>query len=128
LRALPGVQQVYWANEIVAAAQSDAVALRLQGSFMAERSGDLAIVATPYWVPQATGTTHGSPHPYDRAVPLVLYGMGIESGRYLGSATPADIAPTLAYLTGIQLAAADGRVLSEALVKTRSVAPGGTNR
>jgi len=46
---------------------------------------------------------------------MIFLGAGIEPGQYLGPATPADIAPTLAFLTGVTLAHADGRVLAEAL-------------
>ena len=42
-------------------------------------------------------------------------GWGIKPGRYLTTATPADIAPTFAYLTGITLPRAEGRVLGEAI-------------
>jgi len=73
------------------------------------------VVPRPYWIASASATTHGTLHEYDRRVPLVLFGRGIRRGRYLAPATPADIAPTLAWLTGLTLAAPDGRVLVEAL-------------
>jgi hypothetical protein len=44
-------------------------------------------------------------------------GFGIQQGEYFEPATPADIAPTLAALTGVTLATRDGRVLAEALRK-----------
>jgi arylsulfatase A-like enzyme len=44
-------------------------------------------------------------------------GRGITPGRYLQSATPADIAPTLASVLGVQAPSnATGRVLTEALM------------
>jgi hypothetical protein len=46
---------------------------------------------------------------------VLLMGYGIEPGEYFQAITPADIAPTLAALTGITLATHDGRVLAEAL-------------
>ena len=66
-------------------------------------------------MPVATGTTHGTPYLYDRAVPLAFLGAGVGSGRYPGGATPVDIAPTLAALSGLSLARTDGRVLAEAI-------------
>jgi len=60
-------------------------------------------------------TTHGTLHGYDQRVPLIFLGAGIQPGQYLQDATPADIAPTLAFLTGVTLAHPDGRVLVEAL-------------
>ena len=64
---------------------------------------------------QASGTTHGSAYGYDTRVPLLLMGSRITAGEYLQAASPADIAPTLAYLAGITLPRAQGRVLVEAL-------------
>jgi len=48
-------------------------------------------------------------------VPVLLMGWGIEHGEFFGRITPADIAPTLAALTGVTLSSRDGRVLAEAL-------------
>jgi hypothetical protein len=44
-------------------------------------------------------------------------GFGIHPGEYFDSITPADIAPTLAALTGVTLATCDGQVLRQALLK-----------
>ncbi len=65
----------------------------------------------------AGGTTHGTPYAYDQRVPVVLMGFGIQPGRYLTTATPADIAPTFALLAGITLPRAEGRPLTEAVVR-----------
>jgi hypothetical protein len=48
-------------------------------------------------------------------VPVLLMGWGIQPGEFLTRVTPADIAPTLAALCGITLAASDGHALAEAL-------------
>jgi hypothetical protein len=63
----------------------------------------------------ADGTTHSSPHDYDRRVPLILLGGAIKAGRYDGPTTPADIAPTLARIAQIRMPKAEGRVLTEAI-------------
>ena len=47
------------------------------------------------------GTTHGSPYRYDRWVPLILMGPGIEAGTVDSLVRPLDLAPTLAGLAGI---------------------------
>lgn len=47
------------------------------------------------------GTTHGSPYLYDRWVPLILMGPGIEAGTVEELVRPLDLAPTLASLAGI---------------------------
>ena len=47
----------------------------------------------------------------------LLFGHGIRKGEYLQPASPLDLAPTLAFLTGITLPDATGRVLVEALAR-----------
>jgi phosphopentomutase len=92
-------------------------------SYYPGRSGDLFVLPKPYWffvTPDGTAqpgsaTTHGTMYGYDQQVPVILYGAGIKPGAYTRAVTPADIAPTLAYLCGVTLAHADGEVLSEAL-------------
>jgi phosphopentomutase len=77
------------------------------------------LVSKPNWTfgprGDAAGTTHGTSHPYDRQVPVMLLGAGIKAGRYPQAASPADIAPTLAQLVGVKMPKAEGRVLKEAL-------------
>ena len=64
----------------------------------------------------STGTEHGSPYAYDAHVPLLVAGPGIRPGTYTLEASPADIAPTLSALLGVEYPAqCAGRVLSEAL-------------
>jgi arylsulfatase A-like enzyme len=81
-----------------------------------KRSGDLAVVFEPFYVPGKTGTSHFSPWTYDRHVPMLFMGPGIRPGRYDGTVAPIDIAPTLAALLDIQTpAGSEGRVLTEML-------------
>src|SRR5581483_1641753 len=71
----------------------------------------------PFTLPWRSGTTHGSPYSYDTHVPLLFYGLPFRSGIYRTHAEPADMAPTLASLLGInQPSNATGRVLTEGLV------------
>lgn len=64
-------------------------------------------------------TSHSGPWEYLQRVPLVLYGPGIieERGPLDGFASVADIYPTAGALTGVQLPARHGRVLSDALAE-----------
>jgi predicted AlkP superfamily pyrophosphatase or phosphodiesterase len=58
--------------------------------------------------------THGSPYTYDRHVPLVFMGSGIEPGRFDEVAATVDMAPTLASFIGMPAPAdLDGRALIE---------------
>jgi arylsulfatase A-like enzyme len=49
-----------------------------------------------------SGTTHGSPYLYDRRVPVLFRGPGVEPGRVPGRAATIDIAPTLAKRIGVR--------------------------
>jgi predicted AlkP superfamily pyrophosphatase or phosphodiesterase len=113
----PGVDKAFQRAQVAApAAPGDdpaLVALRL--SLVPDRSGDIVFSPKPYWITNATGTTHGSPNAYDQQVPVVLFGAGIRPGHYAGAASPADLVPTLAALVGVHMPRTDGRVLREAL-------------
>jgi predicted AlkP superfamily pyrophosphatase or phosphodiesterase len=88
-------------------------------SYFPGRSGDVLLVPRPHFVSVGSGTTHGSPYPYDQRVPLVLFGPGVRRGRYPRAVSAADLAPTLARLLGITMARAEGQPLREALAKGR---------
>jgi len=63
-------------------------------------------------MPDLDPAVHGSPYLYDRSVPLVFMGMGIEPGRRAEPARTIDVAPTLARLAGIPVPEGlDGRPL-----------------
>jgi predicted AlkP superfamily pyrophosphatase or phosphodiesterase len=118
LLATGGVGRVYWADELtgsIVTADPFLDAWRL--SYVIGRSGDFIIVPKRGWILQKDGTTHGSPYEYDQRVPILFYGAGVRAGRYASTATPADIAPTLAALAGIRMTQAEGWVLRDALVK-----------
>ncbi|HUR21210.1 MAG TPA: alkaline phosphatase family protein, partial [Vicinamibacterales bacterium] len=114
--SVEGLSRVYWADELASSTRTDDLFLRAARlSYMADRSGDLVVLSNPYWIGQANGTTHGTVYDYDQRVPVMFAGAGIKPGRYLVPATPADIAPTLAYLAGITMAHTDGVVRTEAI-------------
>jgi len=112
-------------NNLISAA--DPITRRVLHGYYPQRSGDVIIVFEPYNIlfdlpddptdPLSTAT-HGSPYSYDTHVPLIIMGRDFAGGRYLQAATPADIAPTLANLLGVQApSCSGGRVLSEAFRK-----------
>jgi len=118
IRQIPGVWKVYAADELAGrGATSDGTLAAARLSHFQGRSGDVLIIPQPYWFTQSTGTTHGTPHGYDQRVPVLFTGAGIRPGQYYVTASPADIAPTLAELAGIVLAHADGRVLADAIAR-----------
>lgn len=76
---------------------SDEVAVRVKRSFHPVRSGDVYVVLQPYCIPWgATGTTHGSPYPYDTHVPLLVYGPGVRGGKRDEPTTPQALASIFA--------------------------------
>jgi len=85
-------------------------------SYFPGRSGDVVIVPKIYWIATGNGTTHGTAAAYDQRIPVILMGPSFRRGEYLGAASPADIVPTLAHVTGVTMAQTDGRVLTEALL------------
>lgn len=87
-------------------------------SYHREESGEIMFVVKPYWLSGDTSAaSHGTPHDYDRRVPVVLMGARIRAGRYAGPASPGDIAPTLATVVNLTLGRTDGRALTEALLR-----------
>lgn len=117
---VPGVARVLRSEDLAARrATLDWVARAAELSYYPGRSGDLMVVPKPYWFfaeeGYPYGTAHSTPYGYDARVPIFFLGRGIRPGESLAAATPADIAPTLAFLCGITLAPRDGRVLAEAL-------------
>jgi predicted AlkP superfamily pyrophosphatase or phosphodiesterase len=118
--ALPGVMRVLTSDDVstaAARASKDRVVRAVALSYFPGRSGDLVVVPKENWLLTAAGTTHGSLHPYDQRVPVLLYGAGIQPGTRNDAATPADLAVTIASLVGVSLPSPDGRVLTAALRK-----------
>jgi predicted AlkP superfamily pyrophosphatase or phosphodiesterase len=101
-----------------AVSPADPVARRALHGFNSRRSGDVFFVqeAFKYVMDGTLPATHGTPYSYDTHVPMLIMGGGVRAGRYVESATPADIAPTLAAILRLQAPSnATGRVLVEAL-------------
>jgi predicted AlkP superfamily pyrophosphatase or phosphodiesterase len=118
LLATGGVDRVYWGDDLTGSiATTDPFLDAWRLSYVIGRSGDFIVVPKRGWILQKDGTTHGTPYDYDQRVPILFYGAGVRAGRYAGTATPADIAPTLAALAGIRMTQAEGWVLREALVR-----------
>jgi predicted AlkP superfamily pyrophosphatase or phosphodiesterase len=116
IRKVDGVWRVYRKEELTAA---DPFTRQSALSHYEGRSGDIKVLARAYWLYSSSTTTHGTGHRYDTHVPVMLFGHGIRAGEYLAPASPIDIAPTLALLTGVTLPDATGRVLTEALTTRR---------
>ncbi len=112
VRKTQGVWRVYKKDEL---STSDPFTRASAFSHYEGRSGDIKMLGRSYWITSSSTSTHGTGHRYDTRVPVILFGAGIKKGEYLQPSSPIDLAPTLAFLTGITLPDAMGRVLTEAL-------------
>jgi predicted AlkP superfamily pyrophosphatase or phosphodiesterase len=123
--AVPHVARVYTRDQLQRGEVSnDRVGQRVLRGFNPQRSGDLEILLEPYWMRQATGTTHGTPYNYDSHIPLILMGSRIKPGEYSDHAALNDLAPTLATIAGVEIpGGSSGRVLTEALRPAAAAAP-----
>jgi hypothetical protein len=106
----PGIQAAYTRTQLSAGpVAGDAIGDMVRRSFHAEASGDVMVVLEPYHLlsPRfspalaAYRTTHGSPHPYDTHVPLLVYGPGIRASIHPERVTPQATAAVLARSLGI---------------------------
>jgi predicted AlkP superfamily pyrophosphatase or phosphodiesterase len=110
------VTRVYTRDQLDNGIAGDFIARAVMNGYFPRRSGDIALIFEPYFIPGTSGTTHFSPYAYDRHVPVLFMGPGIKAGRYDETVAPNDIAPTLATMLDIQTpSGSSGRVLTEVL-------------
>jgi predicted AlkP superfamily pyrophosphatase or phosphodiesterase len=113
------LQHVLTFDELKAIARDGAPAsglVRMEAnSFDEERTCDLVMLQKPWLLIGVTfGSTHGTPYPYDRNIPLAFYGPGFPHASDYRDAASIDIVPTL--LHRLHIAAPtplDGHVLVE---------------
>jgi arylsulfatase A-like enzyme len=113
----PHIARVYTRQQLMTGAvQRDPIGNAISLEFFGPRFGDLYILAEPYYLFDATGTTHGTPYDYDTHVPMIFWGPGIAPGVYTRRVAVNDIAPTLSELLGVERPSGSiGNVLAEAL-------------
>ncbi|MEO7650939.1 MAG: alkaline phosphatase family protein [Bryobacteraceae bacterium] len=114
----PHIARAYTREQLLSGnVMDDIISRRVMHGYNPQRGGDLVIVAEPYWLAGAKGTTHGTPYNYDTHVPVILMGTGIKAGRFNRQVAPNDIAPTLAAILGVEIpSGSNGRILEEILV------------
>jgi len=94
--------------------QQDSIGRSMSLQFYGPRSGDLYLVPEPYYMFDASGTTHGTPYDYDSHVPLLIFGPGIKPASYSRSVAINDVAPTLSTILGVEIPSGSvGHVLTE---------------
>ena len=112
----PGIAGAYTRTQLESAAlPKTSLSTLVLRAWHRELSGDLYLVQSAHTLFGGNVVTHGSPYAYDTNVPLVFHGRTwIKSGQYPGTATVADLAPTLSTLLGIRPPTeAEGRSLTE---------------
>ncbi len=101
----PGVHAAYSSKALLAGVPaSDVIGQAVTRSFHPARCGEIYVLLKPLYLPSAelgTGTTHGSPWPYDTHVPLVVFGTGVVPGVRQERVTPLAAAPILAQAAAI---------------------------
>ena len=105
LRTEDGVERVFTRAELLAAPALDPVAEMTRRSYHPDRGGDVVLVPKPYYLPTGpldTGTTHGTPHPYDTHAVFLAYGPGIGGGKKAEKVTPLHAAAILADQLGVK--------------------------
>lgn len=96
----PGVVKVWTRDDLRATAAVDPLTRLYRNSFDVAHPGrnfDIALQFMPWclFTPFPDGTSHGSPYPYDRQVPLIFWSVALKGGLRRGAARTVDIAPTL---------------------------------
>jgi hypothetical protein len=121
IEAIVGIHSCYTRSQIENGMLSGASLSRhVANAFHPRVSGDVLVITEPSYVmldrPQQYTSSHGTPFAYDAHVPLMIAGKGIARGAHLRRVTPADLAPTLALLLGIEFpSGCEGEVLREAM-------------
>jgi hypothetical protein len=113
IRKADGVSRVIRKEELSA---TDPLTRQSFLSHYEGRSGEIKFVGRAYWITSTSTTTHGTGHRYDTRVPGDPLRVRHQEGRIPRRGRANRLAPTLAFLTGVTLPDAMGRVLTEALI------------
>ncbi len=106
------VMKGVWTREEILEGNTN-IARLFRNSLTDDRSGDLTLqIHRDCTLVIGSGTTHGSVYDYDRDVPVVFYGWGVDAKEVRGPAHSVDIGPTLAGHLGISMPDdLDGKIL-----------------
>lgn len=111
--ATPWIAAAYTLEELLSDAPADPWLTLYRRSSHPERTADVVLRPDPWLLfdfPE--GTSHGSPYPYDRRVPLAFLGTRVKPQQRFDQASPTDAVPTLLTLLGVPVPPdLDGRVL-----------------
>src|SRR5690606_34300885 len=116
LVAEPAIVAAYTRAELAGGSRAGAPFFdAMRRSWHATLSGDVQYALKPHWMLGSSSSiaTHGSPHPYDTHVPILLWGpRWIRPGEVQRRVEVTDLAPTLARLLHVPApASSEGRLL-----------------
>ena len=114
--SVPWVGAAYTLEDLAGDGAVDGWIGLYRAGFHPDRSEDVVLRAEPWLLGgMGRGTSHGSPYPYDRRIPLAFYGAGFEARRLHGPAASEDAVPTLLAVLGVAVedGELDGRSLLE---------------
>lgn len=118
LKTWPGIAYVINMKDAQATTMPDVLRQRIENGYHSERCGAIEIVTKPGWYQWYgnTGTTHGSPYPYDTHIPLLFMGWGVNQGKSNKQHYMTDITPTVSALLRIQTPSGSvGKVITDVL-------------
>lgn len=118
LKTWPGIAYVINMKDAQATTMPDVLRQRIENGYHSERCGAIEIVTKPGWYQWYgnTGTTHGSPYPYDTHIPLLFMGWGVNQGKSNKQHYMTDITPTVSALLRIQAPSGSvGKVITDVL-------------
>ncbi len=108
LKTQPFVEAITTREELMAMRLEDLKGADPTGLTMVQRirlsyipelgGGDVVVAFKPHilWIPHSYPATHGTPHDYDRHVPIIFWGGAWKAGHRESPVSTVDIAPTLA--------------------------------
>jgi len=110
---VPGIYECYTHSQIAEGRlPQNEITRRVVHGFYPSVSGDVFVISEALYFTGGGVTTHGTPYAYDTHVPILIAGPGIRAGVWTDPVSPADIAPTLCALLGIEFpSACDGHIL-----------------
>jgi predicted AlkP superfamily pyrophosphatase or phosphodiesterase len=115
LRSHPGLAVVATASDIANNRKpptvDDTTWSYVRNSFYPGRSGDIVYYPKRYWIIGGNVATHGTPHDYDRWVPLMFLGGGLKPQIRKDAVAPVDVAPTLGTMLGVTMDNIDGAAI-----------------
>ncbi|MBI3406763.1 MAG: alkaline phosphatase family protein [Planctomycetes bacterium] len=122
----PGIQDAFTRSQLQSKEGQGPLVESVRKSFFPEASGDVRVLLKPHHLfsnpPKSSRseyylTTHGSPHPYDTHVPLLVMGPGIQPGVKSERVTPQTLTTILAKSLSLSLPSAAEAPLPKGLFR-----------